>query len=196
MTPDKTDDLACLYALDLLDENEKRFVEDAAKQTESMRAELAVWEEVAARVGLAAPEVEPRPELRARLLNEVHRDKMASRPLLREEISGICVLRHGLGDWRATPYAGVSTKLLYLDKISGLATSMLKLEPGAIYPAHHHTAEEQCYVIEGDIRLGEHVHLHQGDFTTARPGTNHGYLTSDGGCTVIIVASVHDEILG
>ncbi len=193
MTPEKIGDLACLYALGVLDGKESRLLEQAAGIDPALQEEMAEWHEVSSRLGLAAQTCEPSPELRAKLLTEVHRNKMGSRPLLQEEVSGIHVLRNGSGKWRSTPYAGVSAKLLFLDKVSGLATSLLKIEPGAVFPSHHHTAEEQCYVIEGDIRLGE-LHLHKGDFTTATPGTTHGQLTSDGGCTCLLVASIHDEI--
>lgn len=193
MTPEQQRELAPLYSLGALEEGEKRALEAAASQDQTLRGELAEWHEISARLGLAAPAAEPTPELRAKLLREVRGHKMGSRPLLQEEVSGIHVLRHGNGAWRPTPYAGVSSKLLFLDKVSGLGTSLLRFEPGAEYPSHHHTAEEQCYVIEGDIRLGE-LHLHQGDFTTATPGTTHGVISSDSGCVVLIVASIHDEI--
>ncbi len=196
MSPGQPQDWVCLYGLGLLDDDERRLFERTLAASDALKAELAEWEEVTARIGLAAVEAEPRAELRSKLLTEVHRQKMASRPMLKEEVSGVFVLRQGQGDWRPTPYPGVAAKLLYLDKIAGMATSLLKLDPGALYPCHHHTAEEQCYVIEGDIRLGDALHLHEGDFTTAVPGSNHAYLTSDGGCTVIIVSSVHDEVYG
>lgn len=193
MTPEQNRESVPLYSLGSLDDGAKRAVEVAASQDSSLQAEMAEWHEVAARIGLAAPVPEPTPELRAKLLRDVHGHKMGSRPLLQEEVSGIHVLRHGHGSWRPTPFAGVSSKLLFLDKVSGLGTSLLRFEPGAEYPSHHHSAEEQCYVIEGDIRLGE-LHLHQGDFTTATPGTTHGIITSDQGCVVLIIASIHDEI--
>lgn len=187
-------DLAVLYSLGGLTERDARLLEGAVGSDPNLPQRLAEWYEVTARIGLGAPAAEPPAELRGKLLREVNRARMASRPLLQEEVSGIYVLRSGQGKWRNTPFPGVTSKLLYLDKQSGLATTLLKLEPGALYPPHHHTAEEQCYVLNGDVRLGDSLHLHEGDFTTATPGTTHGNISSDRGCVLLLISSIHDEI--
>ena len=108
---------------------------------------------------------------------------------------GVHVLQSGDGVWKATEYPGVSAKLLHLDKETRIATSVLRLEPGAIYPAHHHNDLEQCLVLSGDIRLGTNIHIHAGDYEKALAGTDHGHLTSDTGCEVLIISSLEDEIL-
>lgn len=149
--------------------------------------------ELAALIGLAAEPVEPPASLRDKVLGGIRRPKTVRRPLLREEVTGVHVLRAGAGDWKATEYPGIFSKLLFLDKNTGLITSLMKIEPGATYPSHRHSVEEQTYVIVGDLKIGG-IHLDAGDYSTAEPGTTHGIITSERGCVALVMASIHDEV--
>jgi anti-sigma factor ChrR (cupin superfamily) len=142
-------------------------------------------------VVFAAPIPAPRANLKDRLLAAAAKAK----PLGFEEPEpGVHVLRAGNGRWKETGYPGVSVKILHLEKETRMATSILRLEPGAKYPPHHHTQMEQCLVISGDVRLGSKIHIYAGDYEKAFPGTDHEFLTSDTGCELLIISCLEDEI--
>src|SRR5262249_39534142 len=108
--------------------------------------------------------------------------------------AGMHVLRHDEGKWRRTPFPGVTVKTLYLDKETAMATNLLRMEPGASYPPHRHTAVEQCLVLEGDIRQGNTV-LRAGDYSRNEASSDHGRLHTEGGCLLLLISSVKDELL-
>ncbi|MBA2492002.1 MAG: cupin domain-containing protein [Gammaproteobacteria bacterium] len=75
-------------------------------------------------------------------------------------------------------------KILYKD---ARATSfLLRLEPGARLPAHVHAADEECLVLEGELRLGEGVTLKAGDYHFAPRGLPHGVAESPGGALLFL----------
>ncbi|MBM3768071.1 MAG: hypothetical protein FJW32_22030 [Acidobacteria bacterium] len=139
----------------------------------------------------AAPVYTPRPHVKSRLMAAA----AASKPKgFQEAWEGVTVLRQGEGKWRETGYPGAKVQILHLDKETRMSTSILKLEPGAVYPPHHHTAVEQCLVLSGDVRFGNKLQIFAGDFEKAEMGTDHESLTSDTGCELLIISCLDDEI--
>jgi len=138
-----------------------------------------------------APVYRPRPHVKSRLMAAVTENKPKG---FQEAWEGVTVLRQGDGKWRKTGYPGVTFQILHLDKETRMSTSILKLEAGAVYPAHHHTAVEQCLVLSGDVRFGDKLQIHAGDFEKAETGTDHESLTSDTGCELLIISCLDDEI--
>ena len=51
--------------------------------------------------------------------------------------------------WEKMRFPGCQTKTLLFDPKSGLATVLIKMEPGATLPDHEHVLIEQTYVLEG-----------------------------------------------
>jgi anti-sigma factor ChrR (cupin superfamily) len=89
---------------------------------------------------------------------------------------------------------GVLAKQLYLDTVADSVTMLVRMAPGSTYPAHRHGGPEQCFVLEGDLRVGDIV-LHAGDFQCAASDSVHEITRTDGGCLLLIVSSQHDELL-
>jgi anti-sigma factor ChrR (cupin superfamily) len=69
------------------------------------------------------------------------------------------------------------------------------MAPGTSYPAHRHGGAEECFVLEGDLRVGADLHMRAGDFQRAEEGSVHPDQTTDHGCVLLIVSSTADEIL-
>lgn len=138
-----------------------------------------------------APVYKPRPHVKSRLMAAATGSKPTG---FQEAWEGVTVLRQGDGKWRETGYPGVTFQILHLDKETRMSTSILKLEPGALYPPHHHTAVEQCLVLSGDVRFGNKLQIHAGDFEKAETDTDHESLTSDTGCELLIISCMDDEI--
>lgn len=62
---------------------------------------------------------------------------------------------------------------------------LFRFQPGARLPAHEHNTDEECVVLEGELRIGDEV-IHAGDFHLARRGIPHGDLTSSAGALFYI----------
>ena len=68
---------------------------------------------------------------------------------------------------------------------------LVRVAPGTVYPPHEHTGAEECYVIEGDLRVEGRV-LRAGDYQYAPAGSSHAEQTTEGGCLLLIGASLAD----
>ena len=89
---------------------------------------------------------------------------------------------------------GVEARRLFVDSESDRVTMLVRMAPGSSYPAHVHGGPEECLVISGDLRIGPQ-HMKCGDFQRAVPGSTHVVQSTDEGCVLLIVSSLHDEIL-
>lgn len=96
--------------------------------------------------------------------------------------------------WEGTGFAGVEVRRLFLDAAHDRATMLMRMAPGATYPAHRHGGVEECYVLDGDLRRGDVV-LRAGDYQRAAPDSVHAPQASTAGCLLFVVSSLRDEIL-
>jgi anti-sigma factor ChrR (cupin superfamily) len=97
---------------------------------------------------------------------------------------GTLTVRAEEGSWRFMA-PGVTVKTLWRDRRSGRWSALLRVEPGAIYPPHDHDEDEECLVLEGELRFGDLL-LKAGDFHLARKGHRHPGATSAGGCLLYL----------
>jgi anti-sigma factor ChrR (cupin superfamily) len=190
VTDELREELA-LYVFGLLEPDEARAVDRHLKS--GCRACFEEWKTLAAtatELPKALEQMQPDPGLKGRLMQRIAAEAARA---FEEPEAGVFVLRGGRGNWRRAPWPGVSYQQLYVDQHTGYATSLLKLEPGAQYPAHHHAGVEQCWVIEGKVRIGA-IEIEAGDFEYAAADTDHGIVQSDTGCVLLIIASRNDEL--
>jgi quercetin dioxygenase-like cupin family protein len=54
---------------------------------------------------------------------------------------------------------------------------LFRFQPGACLPAHEHDTDEECVVLDGELRIGSEI-IRAGDFHLARRGIPHSDLTS------------------
>jgi quercetin dioxygenase-like cupin family protein len=118
---------------------------------------------------------------------------MSQRSLLRERIlerardrapDGTVTLRVADSGW-TTLNDLVQIRVLRRDEARNDQTILIRMQPGAVIEAHPHTMEEECYVIEGEIEVGEHF-VRQGDMHVARPGTAHQRILSRSGALLLV----------
>ena len=175
-------DRSVLYALGALDPAGVLGLETRLGGGEpALAAEIQGMQALAALLGQAAA-VEPPAELRQRLLDRLRTER------------AVVVTRATQGAWQAGIVAGIRTKPLLLDEAAARATSLVRIEPGARYPAHRHASTEELYVLDGAL-LVEGELLGPGDFCGGPAGTSHTQTRSDRGCTFLLTASTRDEIL-
>ncbi len=91
-------------------------------------------------------------------------------------------------EWTALPgVEGIRIRVLSINESQGYRVLQVELDPGAVFPAHHHAAgPEDLFVLSGDL-LTEGRTLGPGDHFHAEPGTDHQRLVSPSGCRAILV---------
>lgn len=87
---------------------------------------------------------------------------------------------------------GVSLKVLH--ESGGVMSYLLRLAPGAALPAHRHPVDEECVVLEGEIRIGE-LRVRAGGFHLGRQGVLHDRLESEDGALIYLRGAVPEPSL-
>lgn len=93
-------------------------------------------------------------------------------------------------DWQMV-LPSVEVKVLYQDRERNQQTALWRLWPGAVVPAHPHTTVEECLVLEGIIRIGDHD-VRQGDMHIAEPGCLHPEIISETGALLLIRSEIRE----
>ena len=210
---------AALYAAEALPPGEAREFEAHLLVCPVCRSQVIALREALAAVHLAEPGPTPPPALREALLRRVREEAApgkarrgeASAPVppaasdvqvwkrWRSEppggaVPGLHVVRAGEGAWEPTAEPGVLAKALSVDPARRSVTMLVRMEPGSSYPRHRHAGAEECYVLDGELRVGEEV-LRAGDFQRAEEGSIHGVQSTESGCLLLIVSSQDDELV-
>ena len=176
------EDNARLYALGMLDEAESQQFEQHLSTCKSCEMEVRQSGEIAVALAEGVPLSAPSAALRDRVFREAALPKGVS-----------ALVRGSALQWQPTPFAGVFTAKLYADSVSGGRASLLRVEPGAKYPSHHHSHVEHCYVLEGDVVFSDHT-LYAGDYEAASAGMDHSAVTTNTGCVLFLVHNKHDRV--
>lgn len=187
---------ATLYALGELSLEDKNSFEQHLNvgcqecQTE-LRALGDLMADLAEGVSAAPP-----PAVRERLLKRVAETPTSERArdgiLLRR--AGLLITRSGDLPWEAAPVPGILSKSLYVDEQRKYSTSLVRVEPRAVYPSHRHNGIEEVFLLEGDFLI-DGVQMVPGDFCRSEPGSVHGPSTSQFGALLLVSASQQDEML-
>ena len=82
---------------------------------------------------------------------------------------------------------GISMRMLFVDPRRRAVTCIMRLEAGAMLPAHVHQNSEEYLVLEGDLRVGDQL-LSAGDFQRTAPGFQQADQTSPHGCLLLLTS--------
>lgn len=173
-------DLAAWDALGLLSEEEARELAEAFSGADSsaLEAELIAYRETAAALACELTPAPPSSGVFDRIVKRIERED-AVRPVVE--------VLAGQGEWKDIGFPGIAVKMLFRDKEARTNTMLLRMEPGARLPSHHHHDTEQCWILEGDVRW-EGLVYKAGDFVVAGKGSLHPALTSERGALLLLVA--------
>lgn len=201
-SPDEADEAAALYAAGAMSREEEAAFEAKVRSgdhdaTEGLRALDAVTHALTTLV----PEVEPSPELRDAVLRgtaagndddspQVWRDWDSSR----FDPGTLFTLAASAGQWEQTGIDGIEVRRLFVDRETNRMTAMFRMAPGTEYVPHVHDGPEECYVLEGDLHVGEDLVMRAGDYQRAPAGSHHPVQRTEGGCLLLISSSLHDEV--
>lgn len=167
--------LSAEYALGLLRGGERSVVEADT----GLRREAEGWQAKLAPLDGVEDEPVP-PGSFEKVLARIDREGML--------MPGTATRRAADAEWRQ--YAdGIAYRVLKVDERLQRQTLLVKMQPGAILKSHSHRSEEECLVIEGDLRYGDLV-LHAGDYHHAMAGAHHTDGITAAGCLLHVVIAV------
>lgn len=151
----------------------------AAERDAGLRGEADDWQ---ARLSpLDDDEAEPLPAGSfEKTLDRIDREGMT--------LPGTTTRRAAEADWQRHD-EGITYRVLKVDERLQRRTLLVKMQPGAVLKSHIHEFEEECLVIEGDLRYGDLV-LRAGDYHHAWAGAHHADGVTAGGCLLHVVIAI------
>jgi len=88
---------------------------------------------------------------------------------------------------------GISCKLLATDTEKDRVSMLVRLAPGAAYPAHRHAGVEELHLLHGELMVDDKK-LYPGDYIRAEAGSADSRVWSETGCTCVLLTSTKDAI--
>ena len=95
-------------------------------------------------------------------------------------------------DWEQVA-PGIECKLLATDGERHRISMLVRLAPGARYPAHTHAGVEELHLLDGELWIDERKLL-PGDYNYGPPGASDERVWSETGCTCVLVTSTRDVL--
>lgn len=171
------------YALGLTRDAERRDVTARLASDANLRSEIEAWQKALAELdGVPASMIEEAPpaELFDNILNRIDAEGL--------QLPGTRTKRAGAAKWREVA-PGVMSRVLHVDRANNRQSLLLKMQAGAIYYPHSHDADEESFIVEGDLWFGD-LELGAGDYHVASASSRHPTGRSVGGCIVHVVTSL------
>ena len=88
---------------------------------------------------------------------------------------------------------GIECKLLATDTERHRVSMLVRLAPGASYPAHSHAGTEELHLLDGELWIDGRK-LVPGDYNYGPPGGDDEHVWSETGCTCVLVTSTRDTL--
>ena len=189
-------ELAPLYALGLLSEQERAWVEQQVAECPDLAAELSGYQSAVTAIAYQVPALPMAASLKNRLFDRLSLDVPPAAPLPDPrspdltDVSHLAVRSQDL-DWQPHSVPGVTIAIVHSDEAKREITGFLRAEPGARYPFHRHAAIEEIFLMAGDLVVGDEVYG-AGDYIRSLPGSSHAPYTN-GGCQFFFHTSMDNE---
>ena len=120
---------------------------------------------------------------RARMFDNIKKRMHADAP------AGTYTINPEVLDWE--PFdQGIDRKLLVPDTGDGTETAIYRLQPNAKFLTHEHTHQEACWVVEGEILVGDHL-VQAGDMHVAEVGYEHPEICARTPALLLIRSQVY-----
>jgi anti-sigma factor ChrR (cupin superfamily) len=88
---------------------------------------------------------------------------------------------------------GIECKLLATDRERHRVSMLVRLAPGASYPAHTHAGAEELHLLDGELWIDARK-LFPGDYNYGAPGAGDERVWSETGCTCLLITSTNDVL--
>lgn len=86
--------------------------------------------------------------------------------------------------------SGIERQLLVADQGDGTETALYRLEPGAKFIEHEHTHQETCWVVQGEVLVGDHL-VQPGEMHVADVGYDHPEIVARTESLLLIRSQVY-----
>jgi anti-sigma factor ChrR (cupin superfamily) len=183
-------EVTCAYALQVLAASEVAAAEahiaacpDCQRELESLRSVVDRF------VSWPTDVLRPTTSLQARLALRIA-EETGQPPVLPPELPAGRRWREP--DWEQVA-PGIECKLLATDTERHRVSMLVRLAPGASYPAHTHAGVEELHLLEGELWIDEHK-LFPGDYNYGAPGASDERVWSETGCTCVLITSTKDVL--
>ena len=155
-------ELAPLYALDLLDLEERLWVEAQVLECPDLAEELAGYQTAVGTIPYTAPIVPMAAEIKDRLFNRLGLDPVESvpkpSPALIPDPKMFAIKAENM-QWKPHRMEGVEVVVLFIDEINRMRNLLVKAAAGVTYPLHQHHGIEEIYMLEGELVINDEVYL-------------------------------------
>jgi anti-sigma factor ChrR (cupin superfamily) len=179
-------ELACAYALEVLPAREVAAAEAHIASCPECRRELASLRPVVDRfVSWPTDVLRPTTPLQARLALRIA-EETGKQPVPPPP------QRWSEPEWEQVA-PGIECKLLATDAERHRVSMLVRLAPGASYPAHTHAGVEELHLLAGELWIDEKK-LVPGDYNYGAPGAGDERVWSETGCTCILDTSTKDVL--
>jgi anti-sigma factor ChrR (cupin superfamily) len=169
------------YALGLMRGEERRELEARLATDSGLQMQVERWQSVLAPLEDGDESETPPAGIFENILNRIDEGGL--------QLPGTMTQRGKSADWlELSP--GITYRVLRVDNELKRQSLLVKMQPGAVYQSHSHDIDEECLVIEGDLRFGD-LHLHAGDFHLATPSMVHPIGQTETGCLLHVVVGLN-----
>ena len=176
----------CAYALQAVPESEMPAIEAHIATCPECQHELESLRVVAKRfVAWPSDVLRPPTSLQERLARRITEDT-GKPPLLPP------ARRWSEPNWEQVA-PGIECKLLATDTERRRVSMLVRLAPGASYPAHTHAGVEELHLLDGELWIDERK-LFPGDYNYGPPGASDDRVWSETGCTCVLITSTEDTL--
>ncbi|AKG22467.1 cupin domain-containing protein [Calothrix sp. 336/3] len=183
-------ELAPLYALNLLGEEESNFVTEQISELPELGDEMSELQAAVAAIAYTAPPVPMADNLKDRLFARI--GIATPQPQTPTPDINLPIYKRSTElNWKPHRIPGVMIARLNFDPVRREVTCLLRAEAGVRYPLHRHAGVEEIFMLEGDLVIGEEVYG-KGDYILSTPSSIHAPETR-GGCMFFVRTSVDDE---
>jgi anti-sigma factor ChrR (cupin superfamily) len=179
-------EVTCAYALQAVPDSEVAAIEAHIASCPDCRRELVSLRPVIKHFASWPTDVlRPPAALRARLARRIAEE--TGKPLVLPPGQ-----QQSQPEWeRVAP--GIECKLLATDTERHRVSMLVRLAPGASYPAHIHAGIEQLHLLDGELCIDER-RLVPGDCNYGAPGASDDCVWSETGCTCVLITSTQDVL--
>ena len=179
-------ELVCAYAVQALPASEVAAIEVHIAICLECQHELASVRPLVNRFAAWPTDVlRPTASLQARLAHRIA-EETGKDPVLPP------ATRWSEPDWEQVA-PGIECKLLATDADRHRVSMLVRLAPGASYPAHTHAGVEELHLLDGELWIDGRK-LIPGDYNYGAPGSGDDRVWSDTGCTCVLVTSTQDVL--
>ncbi len=179
-------EVTCAYALEAVPASERSAIEAHIAGCAECRRELDGLRGIVKRfVAWPADVLRPSPGLGARLAQRIA-EETGKPPVLTP------VEPWSEPNWDAVA-PGIACKLLATDAERHRISMLVRLAPGASYPAHTHAGVEELHLLDGELWIDDRK-LFPGDYNYGPPGASDQRVWSETGCTCVLVTSTKDVL--